>query len=83
MAWVAVNRDGTERLFAMKPYRDNWFVKKKQMGIVGRPCNVFTGEFWNVNCCDGRKTLSPGTIQSLIGHPLTWQDEPVELKADE
>lgn len=65
MAWLAVNKDGTEYIFSNKPYRRN-FVKTGSEWI----CNV------NTECVN----LPQGSILKLIGRELTWNDEPVEIK---
>ena len=59
MAWICVDKDGTELKFSKKPRR--W----RDTGWVQIP--------------DGEE-LSDGTIEKLIGRPLTWSDEPYELK---
>ena len=64
MAWVAVNRDGTESIYNNRPLR-----------------REATGEWapsWGtVN--DDEVYLPSGAIEKLIGHRLTWEDDPVEL----
>lgn len=66
MAWLAVDRDGTEVMFDKQPVRSE---------------SVF--EEW-VNSVEnfGKRFMSlpSGSIAKLIGRPLTWDDEPVELK---
>ena len=62
MAWLAVDKDGTEWRFSEKPFR------VKEDGI------------WMVSDEAGIYLLIKGTIKKLIGHKLTWEDEPVELK---
>lgn len=65
-AWVAVDKDGSEYSFEMKPYRDydEW-----------RP--VWDDGFEEYTNYMG---LPKGSIKKLIGRELTWEDDPVELK---
>lgn len=65
MAWIAVSKDGTERIFNKRPLR---FYTKKH--IV---------DFWFVKD-DTCVVLPKGTIKKLIGRDMTWTDEPIELK---
>ncbi len=66
MAWVCVNKDGSERIFALKPHRgiynSYWF-------------DVSEGSFQ-----DESIDIPKGSIKKLIGRELNWDDEPVELK---
>lgn len=63
MAWLAVDKNGTECLFKYLPIRgslsEEWFssIYPILSDIV----------------------LSPGSIKALIGKDLTWKDEPVEI----
>lgn len=43
---------------------------------------VREGFFWSDTqfTLEPHKLLKDGSIEKLIGHKLTWQDEPVELK---
>lgn len=65
MAWLAVDKDGTECICGSEPYRDYvdfmWCVENDfgSQGIISLPI---------------------GSIKKLIGRELTWEDEPVELK---
>ena len=61
MAWVAVDKDGTEWSFSEKPFRD-----KEDIWMVSDKADI--------------KILVKGSIKKLIGHELTWKDDPVELK---
>ncbi len=70
MAFVAVDKDGSENLFdQVKPYRDRslgcWFPYYDKDGET-HP--------WI--------ELPKGSIRKLIGRELTWLDEPVELKGE-
>jgi len=66
MAWVSVDKDGTEVVHEKKPSRgeDKW-------GYV--PTDVFHNDF-----CDF-VILPKGSIKKLIGRELIFDDEPVEL----
>ena len=67
MAWIAVDKDGTESEWKIKPIRlgDEWFFSGQQEDS------------------EGLKELPKGSIEKLIGRKLTWEDEPVELKEKE
>lgn len=64
MAWLAVNKNGTEKYFGFqKPnrdYYDFWYEDVLGQELQGN-------------------TLESGTIEKLIGRKLTWEDEPVEI----
>ena len=68
MAWIAVDKDGTEKIFKNKPgrYHEFWIGK------------LLSGGF-NETFEESIK-LPSGTIKKLIGRELTWEDEPIELK---
>lgn len=63
MAWVAVNKNGNELVFKEKPDR----IEKHDIAVW---C---PSDWW---CFI---ELTSGTIEKLIGRPLTWEDEPVEI----
>ena len=67
MAYVAVDKDGTETIFADKPSRVFDDVK-----------NCF---YW-VASSGSFIPIPKGTIKKLIGKELTWEDEPVEFKEE-
>ena len=69
MAWVAVNKDGSERIFLQKPKR---FVH----GTWVSTHNDYATRFYDF------VELSKGSIKKLIGKELNWDDEPVELKEE-
>lgn len=66
MAWVAVDRDGSEWIYGGgRPYRGyETFFFVANIGSIGR----------------ASVELPKGTIKKLIGRKLKWEDEPVELK---
>lgn len=65
MAWVAVDFDGEEHIYASEPERSE-------------ECRCWQVDSWRLSV-DIVK-LPPGTIKKLIGRELSWNDEPVELK---
>lgn len=67
MAWLAVNKDGTEIIIDEKPYRnyESW---------------VYDGCIESENFTNYGIDLPFGSIFKLIGKTLTWDDEPVEIK---
>lgn len=67
MAWVAVDKDGMECVYATKPER-NKKCKRWQVASFRLLLNVVH--------------LPKGTIKKVIGRELTWEDEPVELKEE-
>lgn len=67
MAWVAVNKDGTENISEVYPTRNMFNFWES---------DVDTG---NTNV-DLIVLIPNGSIHKLIGCSLTWDDEPVELK---
>lgn len=67
MAWLAVDKDGTENIYYLKPER-----KKK----------YWVAEENQPQCYRDIIELPPGTIKKLIGIDLSWSDEPVELKEE-
>lgn len=72
MAFLAVNKDGTEIISRTEPYRDY------QYGLFECIENLGVGS--HCYCSDASVVLPQGSILKLIGHELTWNDEPVELK---
>lgn len=70
MAWLAVNRDGTEIISPIKPKRDKLYWD----------CSA---EIWVENesaFVDYEVDLPKGAIMKLIGRNLAWEDAPVNLK---
>ena len=79
MAWVAVNKNGKEGIFANKPYRVD---PNKKLNKLWEP------EIWSDEDVskygneDSEIELPKGSIKKLIGKDLDWNDEPVELKEE-
>lgn len=85
MAWVAVDYNGREHIFASCPIRSN--IYDNEMSILGNPFGDFeykTKELkWLIeDYPDDRVSLPNGSINKLIGRELSWNDEPVELKEE-
>lgn len=90
-AWVAVDGDGTEHIFATKPMRrkdvDGSKIKSIWWGIQG----VFYSKNqwrkwyagWSTNDDNALPqhsvVLPKGTIFVLTGEQLTWQNDPINL----
>lgn len=66
MAYLVVDKDGTEVMCKNKPLRF--------------PCGWEDSEGEYDGYCEYSIVLPSGSIQKLIGRTLTWQDEPVKLK---
>lgn len=66
MAWIAVDKDGTEFIFEDCPvrYTEIWWPR-----LI--PSNGGTIQLY--------AKLPKGSIKKLIGRELTWEDEPVEI----
>ena len=75
MAWLAVNKSGNEYIFINKPIRNSEYdifedpVYESWDGQGGR------SELHHYSDIE----LPKGSIKKLIGHELTWDDDPVEL----
>lgn len=86
MAYLAVNRDGEELIFNECPIydrvEDTWKVPITRWGIVyDDPDNYDAGVHEEeIRDDDYGITLPEGTIELLIGGPLSIANEPVELK---
>lgn len=67
MAWLAVDKDGTEAIFNIKPFRGSNRIK-------------YNTEMWVVLSIKTHYIdLPKGTIKKLIGRELKWEDEPVKI----
>lgn len=66
MAWVAVDKKGSEFIYEEKPDRgpEEWHTPY---------CDWIDGPYDYVE-------LPYGSIKKLIGHELSWNDEPVKLE---
>ena len=67
MAYLAVDKDGTEVIFDVKPVRGTNNIKDNR-------------NQWTLNSVTSKYIVLPkGSIEKLIGRILTWDDEPVEI----
>lgn len=91
MAYLAVDKDGTEKIFRSVPSRRNW-VQNIAFGIVNsfivrRAYTKNEFQKWaahwssdeNDPLPEGCIILPKGTIEKILGYKLTWKDEFVEL----
>lgn len=71
MAWVAVDKFGSENIFKGKPrrYFEQWSEH--------RYASLHADSWY-----DSAISLPKGSIEKLIGRKLSWEDEPVELKEE-
>ena len=67
MAWFAVDKDGDEYIYNVKPFR------KSDEGFW---------DFTHSEGWEDLFELPKGSIKKLTGKELTWNDEPVEIKDD-
>ena len=65
MAWLAVNKDGTEWIMPEKPVRGRCGHWEYLEEVYNVPIEI---------------ELPKGTVYKLLGKELTWDDEPVELQ---
>lgn len=90
--WLAVDKDGAEKIFNVKPFRGN--TQKDRDRVWG---GTYVGENYKkwYPKHDGRNEdtgnayyqghsieLPKGTIKKIIGRELSWEDKPVELQGD-
>lgn len=79
MAWVAVDKNGKEGIFAFRPFRKD---PNRSLYKLWEP------EYWSdedVSEYGNEHTgiiLPKGSIKKLIGRDLTWKDKPVKLKEE-
>lgn len=67
MAWLAVNKDGTEWIMPEKPFRGWGGYWEYLEEVYNVPIEI---------------ELPKGTVYKLLGKELTWDDEPVELQTE-
>lgn len=85
MAWLAVNRDGEELIFNNLPTYDRVEDSWKVLGIreelvYDDPHDYSAGVHTKaVNDDDYGVTLPKGTIEKIIGGPLSLANNPVEI----
>ena len=93
MAWVAVDKDGTEKIFETIPVRREE-VERDFIGTLRKVIRKAYSKnnykkwtsMWSSNLADplpeGAIKLPKGSIKKLIGRDLNWNDEPVELEEE-
>lgn len=85
MAFLAVNRNGEELIFNDQPIydrvEDTWKVLGVRSELVYDDPHDFSAGTHeeNVNDDDYGVTLPKGTIEKIIGSPLSLADNPVEI----
>lgn len=52
-------------------------------GIFSNPPHRNQFGVWEDEICNNRISLPTGTIEKIIDRPLSWNDEPVEIKGPE
>lgn len=68
MAWLAVNKDGTEIISQERLKKD--FVSKRWFSH-----RIYSdGKYYSAMI-----NLPNGTIKKLLGYELTWKDNPVKI----
>lgn len=70
MAYLAVNKDGAEKIFKHRPVRQN----NDWIDDYGHP-----DENWYSFEPDTGITLPYNSIIALTGQKLTWEDEPIKI----
>ena len=86
MAWLAVNKDGTEVICKDEPRRWGFIDYRYAREYELRKMSETDLSFWEdqeiLNMYDEISyiiELPRGSIKRLIGRELTWDDEPVEI----
>ena len=92
MAYIAVDKDGTEKVFNSIPIRRNQYGSHvfiysllRHLPYTKNQRNKWAAH-WSTDEADplpeGAIILPKGSIKKLIGRELTWEDNPVELKEE-
>lgn len=67
MAWLAVDKDGTEVIYSIKPIRGTNKIKNNK-------------DIWVLPSISAHYIYLPkGSIKKLIGKDLTWRNEPIKI----
>ena len=74
MAYVAVNKDGSEVIYDFLPIRE---INFNEFWMAQ---DIVYKDGWEID--PQEVGLPKGSIEKLIGKKLTWEDEPVELKEE-
>lgn len=90
MAWLAIDKDGTEAVFRRKPKRikttNKWNDEIRKFVCKGRLYPTIYGYEYHKNYGSlqtvkqtTKSILPKDSIEKLICRKLTWEDEPVEI----
>lgn len=87
MAYLAVNKDGSEIICPNEPERvpknkkKEWNKEKRRWEYVGELCLWEECEIIDMGAAYVYYDigLPQGSIEKLIGRKLTWEDDPVEI----
>ena len=90
MAWLAVDKDGTEAVFRRKPKRvkttNKWNDVVEKFVCEGRLCPNINGYEYRKSYGSlqtikqtSKSILPKGSIEKLIGKKLTWADDPYKI----
>lgn len=74
MAWLAVDKCGSERIFSVKP------IRSKSNFLL--PSRSETNEYGSLeyHVIGSYIILPKGTIRKILGYELTWDNDPVEIR---
>jgi len=75
MAWLAVNKEGEEVVFEDKPIREKHMMGNRMMSLFW-VCYFPTS---NSYYTDFGLELTHGISEKLLGHKMTWEDNPIEI----
>lgn len=90
MAWLVVDKDGTEAVFRRKPKRvkttNKWNDVVEKFVREGRLCPNINGYEYHKSYGSlqtikqtSKSILPKGSIEKLIGKKLTWADDPYKI----
>ena len=91
MAWLCVDKDGSEKIFNCKPNKgQNQPDIDKSIAEKELDDDVWYSTCFDVDKdgfllfdadldCTAGVDLPKGTIEKLIGRKLTWEDDPVKI----
>ena len=88
--YLCVDKDGTEKITNSIPMRRQFRDKRILSVIWGMCTGTYSKNNWN-KWCNGWSTdekdflpfmgviVPKGTIEKIIGHKISWEDEPFKL----
>lgn len=85
MAWLAVDKDGTEWISSEELIRSPEIEKqdkriKKRVQILSKDQQFYWAWPWSCHENLGERVmLPPGTIKKILGYSMKWEDEPIEI----